>query len=55
MDKTLLINALIYFGLLTIVVAIVSFLCTGNPFHGVILIRIIFAFLLAKLHPIIIK
>lgn len=53
MEKNLLINALIYFGILTIIVALISGLFTGSPYHGAILIRIGFALLFAKYHPIV--
>lgn len=52
MNKNFLTDALIYFGVLTISVALISILITGNPYHGAILIRIGFAILLAKYFPI---
>jgi hypothetical protein len=54
MNRTLLINALIYFGLLSLIVGILSFI-TGGLLGGFIPVRIIIAFILAKLQPIVWK
>jgi hypothetical protein len=50
-DRTLLINALIYFGLISIVVGLISIL-SGGLIHGMIMVRVVISLLLAKIQPI---